>query len=794
MIYAANIAPAAVFEDNDSFSAPNDFTIRRSETTEDLQKYITRDKYSKQEEPSMDTYVAAYRKFHERYQIAEEKHSDEINKENQNNIDHHIRKRSAPKSPSTAPKDMIKFELSDAKVPHFMLKTPLATKVPSHVADAVYNDVPTTEASADAKASSSQMIKIIHPMPSEYKRSNRQISFDRFNAPRSRANFKLYVPEKQSPFASYKGLYNLGSSRGRYAVNFRNFSQNIGGSGQNLLGPLQTPGLLEYGGQNWGTGQSNQAQSRPTTQFLPTKKPPQYGYTIPRANDFSTLNSLNALSNGLSLIDGQRAFNSITDGATATDSNRFGEPFRSSLLDPTFDGESLSALTSLLGKAPTIQLKELQELLRNEQMTRPQDSTSPILFHPTTESTFPRTPSTTPASVEFFPDSQAGRLSFEDITRFYGGGGSLPTPFTPPQDHKPIVETVTEHPVRPTPPSILLSRASVTVKTPEDVLRIPESFQAAALLDSPLHSVAEDDDKHVSSWIVGGRNKRNSQTYARELRNIPVRDFRNSFDPLVLREAFPIIGNRNILMTPLPNIALESTSQSDWMPVTDSTTTSSTFVSRYVECLRRKNNAFLRTFKVEFPQSLGQRVRRSAKNVTVAFEELAKETLTHLSLSQHWLNDPEAEKFNGSTEYFDYEDYDFDENATLTDDFSNSPFDPSNTSDPNLNSSRRYDFYEDQEEGVVELADSSSYDEESEEYIDLSKSHSSHSSSRHHIEYQLVPVTLYKKVPVLKHKNKHKRPKWHPPKRYPRFRKHKRRPRRPKRFRKYHPFFKLSYH
>lgn len=386
-----------------------------------------------------------------------------------------------------------------------------------------------------------------------------------------------------------------------------------------------------------------------------------------------------------------------------------------------------------------MQLSELNQLLKKEKATRPQESTSPILFHPTTETPF-RAPSTTPVSFEYFPDSEG--LTFDDITRFYGGG-NLPTPFTPADDTKPIVETVTEHPLRPTPPSILISPAAVTVRTPE--VRYPQEFHASALVDQP-------DDKHVSIR-VGRRNARKIMRI-RELRNIPMRDVRNSFDPLVLQEAFPMVGNRDILMTPLP---VEIPDKHE-RPIANY----STFIARYKECLRRKNNAFLRTINAKIiparrTPEIPARRKRYAKNITVTFDELSNETLSHLPVKDGKLLDPDGDKFtnDSSSEYLDYWDYDFDENATLSDEYPDF-----------LNTSRRYDYFEVTDE-----------DEDNHEGEILQGEHG------HQIEYKLVPVTLYKRVPVIKNR---KRPK---KMRRPR----KRRPRRP-RYKKYRKFPKYPFH
>uniref|UniRef100_A0A1B0CA57 Putative insect cuticle protein n=1 Tax=Lutzomyia longipalpis TaxID=7200 RepID=A0A1B0CA57_LUTLO len=619
----------------------------------------------------MDTYVAAYKVFHESYQAAEEKSSDEITRENHNSIDHSVKKRSAPTNPTPVPREMIKFELTDAKVPDFMTHERMSTKVPLKVADAVY-EATTPAAGSDVKALGSRMIKIVHPVPSEFKmtRSGRQVSLDGYSAPVSKASFKLYLSEKHNPI-SYKALYNpVSSTRMRYAMIPRNLSQaSAVGSGQNLLGPLQTAGLLE-----------------PMTQYVPTaKKPPKYGYTVPPANSFTSLPQ--SLSSGtLTLSEGfQNTYTPIHEGTTASEGNKFGEPFRSSLADPTFtvDSGSLAALTALIGKSPKVQLEELGQLLKKEKVTRPQESTSPILFHPTTEMPLRESvPSTTPISVEYYPEAPAAQLTFEDITRFYGGA-ALPTPFTPADDHKPIVEAVTEHPVQPTPPSIHIPPAAVTVRTPEDVLHFPQDFQASALVDQP-----DDDDKHVSrglrrGWKGGRRHRRRAMWGVRELRNIPVRDVRNSFDPAVLREAFPIIGNRDILMTPLPN----------WPPSTEP----STYIARYKDYLRRKNNAFLRTINTQI--QVNARMRRSTENLTtVAFEELGNETLSQLGVNKGWLLDPDGDKnVTDSGEYLDYWDDDFSENATLSDDFLDysSDYGVNATSQ---NTSRRYDYYEDSDD------------------------------------------------------------------------------------------------
>lgn len=236
----------------------------------------------------MDTYVAAYRKYHEKYQTAEEKSSEIINRENQNSIDHKVVKRSAPNNPSTPPREMFKFELSDAKVPDFMTKTLMPTKVPPQVADAVY-DATTPATEPDAKASGSRIIKIIHPISAKHARPGRGVSLEAFTAPVSKASFKLYLSDKHNP-VSYKGLFNPVSTRTRYATNYKNFSQadkvTSVGSGQNLVGPLQTPGLMEYSGKNWFTVQdltkAKRPQARPVVQYVQTvKKPPQFGYTIP---------------------------------------------------------------------------------------------------------------------------------------------------------------------------------------------------------------------------------------------------------------------------------------------------------------------------------------------------------------------------------------------------------------------------------------------------------------------------------------------------------------------------------
>lgn len=101
------------------------------------------------------------------------------------------------------------------------------------------------------------------------------------------------------------------------------------------------------------------------------------------------------------------------------------------------EGSSIAALTALIGQTPTIQLQRLNELLIDGK-PRPQDSTAPILFHPGQKPTMPQSPHLLP-SRPYAPDSF---YKTPNNQLYYNHQPKL-------KDHTPIVENSSERPPNP---------------------------------------------------------------------------------------------------------------------------------------------------------------------------------------------------------------------------------------------------------------------------------------------------------------------------------------------------------
>lgn len=412
------------------------------------------------------------------------------------------------------------------------------------------------------------------------------------------------------------------------------------------------------------------------------------------------------------------------------------------------EGSSIAALTALIGQTPSIQLQRLNELLVDGK-PRPQDSTAPILFHPGQKPTMPQSPHLLPARP-YAPDS------------FYKTPNNILynneyKPFL--KDFTPIVENSSERSPNPLSAEELNVYSSKKIKDTRKVREV----SLKKLSKNKLKLRGKRDLNYVANFFLDQTTK------------API-------------QATKKIGFRNIR-----------------------------YVDRMLDYLRSKNNEFLKTVnsEISYPDESLSRKKRDLKNLGrsrtifdnpfvlkpivskltnahfpsifpsnfpqhVTFSELKSEgqTIGKVRLDKKGkttteLRDPENQRIKSSykDDLIDYNDYSFEEEGIVRDDFEY--YDdkyPSTTKAPptrrrissNMKKrgptkiASRFDYYDSWErttkrydyilgQPVSDLAQAirkKVIPLETQEWVD------SPHDNPYDPNYKLVPMTVYKKVPI----------------------------------------------